>query len=466
MVEIDTHTEDSAVTDLQEQFRGTILRPDDDGYDDARSVWNAMIDRKPAIIARCAGVADVISSVTFAREHELLLSVKGGGHNAAGNAVSDGGLMIDLSPMNSVRVDPDTRTARVEPGAVIGELDHETQSFGLVAPAGIVSTTGVAGLTLGGGWGWLSRTHGLAIDNLQSVDLVTAESELLHASENNHEELFWGIRGGGGNFGVVTSFEFQLQEVGPEVLAGPIFHPYEDAAELLRFHREFTADAPDELCCYAAIMTAPEAPFLPQEVHGTTVFAFVTCYSGDVEEGKAVVEPLREFGEPIADIVGVMPFTALQQLFDGEFEPGARNYWKSQLVDPLPDEAIETVVELGRSLPSPASQIVLEHLGGAISRVDPDATAYRHRDAAFSFNVFPRWDDPEEDESHIAWAQEAINAIQPYATEGIAVNFMSQEGEDRVKAAYGDNYDRLVELKNDYDPDNLFRMNQNIEPTV
>lgn len=461
-----TVLDSETIQSFAERLRGPLLRPGDEGYDDARTVWNGMIDREPALIARCAGPADVIASVNFAREHDLLVAVKGGGHNAAGHAVCEDGLMIDLSPMNSVRVDPDARTARVEPGVTLGELDHETQAFGLATSTGQVSMTGIAGLALGGGWGWLSRTHGLTIDNLRSVDIVTADGELLHASEDENENLFWGIRGGGGNFGAVTSFEFQLHEVGPEVLAGLIVHSFEEAADLLRFHRAFTAEAPDELCCYAAIIGAPPAPFLPKEVHGTTVVVFALCYSGPIEEGKQAVQPLRTVGDPIADLIEPMPFTAVQQMFDADYEPGARNYWKTQLVDPLPDEAIDIVVERADPLPTPETKIVLEHLGGAIARVDPDATAFRHRDAAFSFNIFPRWTNPEEDEAHISWAREFMGAVAPFATDGVGVNFLSQEGDERVKAAYGDNYDRLVDLKNKYDPENLFRMNQNIPPTV
>ena len=455
-----------AVTTFEESLRGRVVLPDGENYDDARSVWNSMIDRYPTMIAQCAGVADVITSVNFAREHDLRIAVRAGGHNAAGNAVCDDGLVIDLSPMKSVRVDPNAETARVEPGVTLGELDAETQAFGLVAPAGVVSTTGVAGLTLGGGWGWLSRRFGLTIDNLRSADVVTAGGKLVHASENENRDLFWGIRGGGGNFGIVTSFEFDLHEVGPTVLAGMVVHPFEDAADLLRFHCEFTAEAPDELCCYAAIMTAPPAPFLPEEVHGTQVAVLLPCYSGPVEAGEEILQPLRNFGDPIADLIQPMPFTALQQMLDEELEAGYRNYWKTQLVDPLLDEAIDMVVERAGTLPSPMTQIVIEHLGGAISRVKPDATAYWNRNAAFSFNIFPRWEDPAEDEAHISWAREFHAAIRPYATDGVAVNFLSQEGDERVRAAYGDNYDRLVEVKDAYDPENLFRMNQNITPSA
>ncbi|NBB85071.1 MAG: FAD-binding protein [Bacteroidetes bacterium] len=452
--------------DFEERLRGSLLHPGDEGYDDARTVWNGMIDKRPALIARCAGTANVINAVNLAREHDLLTAVRGGGHNVAGNAVCDGGLMVDCSPMKSVRVDPDTRTARVEPGVTLGELDHETQAFGLATSTGQVSMTGIAGLALGGGWGWLSRTYGLTIDNLRSVDIVTADGELLHASEDENKYLFWGIRGGGGNFGVVTSFAFQLHEVGPEVLAGMIVHPVEEAADLLRFHRAFTAEAPDELCCYAAIIGAPPAPFLPEEVHGTTVVVFALCYSGSIEAGKQAVQPLRNVGDSIIDLIQPMPFTAVQQMFDADYGPGARNYWKTQLVDPLPDEAIDIVVERANPLPTPDTKIVLEHLGGAIAQVDLGATAYRHRDAVFSFSIFSRWNDPEDDEAMIAWARKFMDALAPFATDGVGVNFLSQEGDERVKAAYGANYDRLVDLKNAYDPENLFQMNQNIPPTA
>ncbi|WP_226041612.1 FAD-binding oxidoreductase [Natrinema sp. DC36] len=455
-----------AVTAFEESFRGRVVLPDDEEYDECRRVWNEMIDRYPAMIARCAGVADVIESVDFARENDLLLAVKAGGHNAAGNAVCDDGLVIDCSLMTSVRVDPGTKTVRVEPGVTMGDLDHETQAFGLATPGGTVSTTGVAGLTLGGGWGWLSRRFGLTIDNLRSVDVVTAAGELVHASEDENSDLFWGIRGGGGNFGIVTSFEFDCYEVGPIVLGGMVIHPFEDAADLLRFHREFTADMPDECCCYAAIMTAPPAPFLPEAVHGTKVAALAPFYSGPIETGEELFRPLRDFGEPIVDLVQPQPYTALQQMLDEPQAPGYRNYWKSQLVDPLPDDAIDTVVERAGTLPSPMSQLVLEHLGGAISRVEPDATAYRNRNAAFSFNVFSRWEDPAEDETHVSWAREFHAAMGPFATDGVAVNFLSQEGDERVRAAYGDNYDRLVDVKDAYDPENRFRMNQNITPSA
>ncbi|WP_135304816.1 ester cyclase [Haloarcula amylovorans] len=464
-----THSQpfsESAVENLREQARGEVLLPGGDGYDEARTIWNAMIDRRPAVSVRCAGTADVIGAVDFAREHDLLLSVKGGGHNVSGNAVCDDGIMVDLSQMTSVRVDPTAKTVRVEPGVTMADLDHETQAYGLATPGGVVSMTGVAGLTLGGGWGWLSRTYGLAIDNLRSVDIVTADGELRRVSEDENPDLFWGVRGGGGNFGIATSFEFDCYEVGPEVLAGLIVHPFEDAADLLRFHREVTAEAPDELCCYAAILTAPPEPFLPEEVHGSPVFAFALCYSGDVEEGERTVKSLRDYGDPIADLVDTYPYTAFQQILDDGYQPGVRNYWKSRFIDSLSDDAINLVLEYAESRPSPLTEILIEHQGGAITQIEPEATAYYHRDAELTFNILSRWEDPTEDEEHIEWTQQFFEAMAPYSANGVYVNFLGEEGEERVKAAYGDNYDRLVELKNTYDPDNLFRMNQNIKPTV
>lgn len=458
--------DERAISDLQERFRGALLQSEDEGYDDARQIWNGMIDRRPRLIAQCSGVADVIAAVNFARTHDLRLAVKAGGHNVAGNAICDDGLVIDLSQMTSVRVDPDEKTARVEAGVTMGDLDHETQAFGLATPGGVISTTGVAGLTLGGGWGWLSRSHGLAIDNLQAVDVVTAAGDLVHASETENEELFWGIRGGGGNFGIVTSFEFALHEVGPELLSGLILYPFDDATDLLRFHREFASAAPDELCCYAVIMTAPPEPFIPEEAQGTPVVGFAVCYAGDVEEGKQALQPLREVGEPIVDLIDTYPYTVFQQMLDAGYAPGARNYWKSQFIEPLSDEAIDLVVEYAATRPSPFTEILIEHLGGAITHTESAATAYPHRDAPFTFNVFPRWEDPTEDEEHIAWAHRFFEAMTPHLAEGVYVNFLSQEGEERVKAAYGDNYERLVELKTTYDPDNLFQMNQNIKPSL
>lgn len=454
---------ESATSDLRADFHGTVLQPTDDGYDESRTVWNAMIDRRPAIIAQPAGAADVITAVNFARENDLLVSVKGGGHNVAGNAVCDDGLVIDFSAMRSVRVDPQSKTARVGPGATLADVDHETQAFGLVVPTGINSTTGIAGLTLGGGFGWISRRWGLTIDNLRSVDVVTADGQLHHASESENEDLFWGVRGGSGNFGVVTSFEFDLHEYGPEVLSGLVIHPFADAAEVLEEYRSFVADAPDEVTAWVVLRHAPPLPFVPEEWHGEKVLIFAACYAGDVAAGEAALAPLREIGDPIVDVISPHQFAAWQQAFDPLLGPGARNYWKSHNFVEITDGMIENLVEFTERMPSALTEIFVGRLGGAINRVPTDATAYPHRDAEFVMNLHTRWEDPARDEACIAWARELYDAMIPHATGGTYVNFIAEEaGEER--AAFGENYDRLVELKNRYDSENLFSMNQNIKP--
>src|SRR6056297_328788 len=368
------------VAELREQFRGTVLEPGDEKYDDARAVWNGMIDRRPAVVAQCAGVADVMAAVDFGRENEMLVAVKGGGHHIAGDAVCDDGLVVDLSEMRSVRVDPDARTARVEPGATLADFDHEAQAFGLATPLGINSTTGVAGLTLGGGFGWLTRKYGMTVDNLRSVDVVTADGERRRASEDENPDLFWGLRGGSGNFGVATSFEFDLHEVGPEVLAGPVVYPGEDAAGVLRHVRDFNEEAPDEAAVWAILRKAPPLPFLPSDTHGVGVLVVVAFYAGDMDEGEQVLEPLRSYGDPIADAVGPHRYAEFQQSFDPLLTEGARNYWKSHNFDELPDEAIDTAVEYAAEIPSPLSEIFFAQLGGEMARVPDDATAYPHRD--------------------------------------------------------------------------------------
>ncbi|AKU06753.1 FAD-binding oxidoreductase [Haloferax gibbonsii] len=458
--------DDATIRDLDARLRGDALGPEADGYEEARTVWNAMIDRYPAVVVRPADTNDVVAAVTFARQYGLAVAVQGGGHNIAGHGVCDGGLLIDCSSMTEIQVDVETNTARVEPGVTVGEFDRATQVHGLAAPAGIISETGLAGLTLGGGWGWLSRSYGLTIDSLRSVEVVTADGEVRHASEDEHEDLFWGIRGGGGNFGVVTDFEFRLHEVGPMVLAGVLVYPFEVAGDLLRFHREFTASAPDELCCYASVRTAPSASFVPADVRGERVVTAYLCYAGALEDGERAIRPLREFQEPTVDLVRPRQYTEFQGLFDDVYPPGYRNYWKSQFVSEagLSDGAIETLVDYANSVTSPYTSIVIEHLGGAISRLDSDASAYAHRDAGYSFNIFTRWTDASEDDEHVAWTREFFAAMAPHLSDGVSVNFLSREGNERVRAAFGDNYDRLVELKRQYDPENLFRVNQNIAP--
>ncbi|MDP3858496.1 MAG: FAD-binding oxidoreductase [Stagnimonas sp.] len=459
---------DEKLSALRQGLRGRLATPGSDDYEQARTVWNAMIDRKPALAARCAGAGDVMRAVRFARESDLLLAVRGGGHNIAGNAVCEGGLQIDLSLMKSVRVDPARRTARVEPGVTLGEFDKEAQAFALATPLGINSTTGVAGLTLGGGFGWLSRRYGLSIDNLLSADVVTAAGELVKASEHENPDLFWGIRGGGGNFGVVTSFEFTLHPVGPNVLAGLIVHPLDAAKDVLRFHREFVETVPEEFVCWFVMRQAPPLPFLPPEWHGKEILALAACYSGDIAMGERLAKPLREFGKPIADIISPMPYTAWQTVLDPLLTPGARNYWKSHDFAGLSDGLVEVMVDHARRIPDPQTEIACAQLGGAVARVPRDATAYNHRDGQYVMNVHGRWADPEKDEACIAWARSLWKETSKFATGSVYVNFLTQEesGIERLRAAYGENYDRLVALKNKYDPTNLFGVNQNIPPTV
>lgn len=450
---------------LRAQLRGTLCLPGEPGYEQARTLWNAMIDEHPAAVVRAAGAADVMRAVNLAREHQLLLSVRGGGHGIAGNAVCEGGLMLDLTPMKSVRVDPSSRTARVEPGVLLGELDAETQAFGLAVPLGINSTTGVAGLTLGGGFGWLSRKLGLTVDSLLSADVVLAKGALVHASAEENEDLFWAIRGGGGNFGVVTSFEFRLHPVGPEVLAGLVVHPFADAPRLLRQYREVVASAPDELSCWVVLRRAPPLPFLPPEVHGKEIMVLAMCYVGDPASGERAAAPVRALGTPIADVVGRMPFLAWQRILDPLLAPGQRNYWKSHDFTALDDAALDLLVEFAGRLPSPECEIFLGQLGGAVNRVAADATAYPHRDVSFVMNVHTRWGDPSQDQACVAWARELFDRMAAHATGGVYVNFMPADEAQRVRrGAYGRNYDRLARLKARYDPENLFRRNQNIAP--
>jgi len=449
------------------QVRGAVCLPGEPGYEKSRTVWNAMIDRRPGLVVCASGAADVIEAVNLAREHGLLLAVRGGGHNIAGHAVCDHGLMLDLSAMKSVRVDPASRTARVEPGVTLGEFDREAQAFGLATPLGINSTTGVAGLTLGGGFGWLSRKHGLTIDNLISADLVTADGRLLHVSAREHPELFWAIRGGGGNFGVVTSFEFRLHPVGPQVLAGLIVHPFSAARALLPEYRRIVAEAPEELCCWVVLRKAPPLPFLPREVHGTEVMVLAMCYAGDLDLGLKAAAPLRALGQPIADVVGPHAFAAWQTAFDPLLTPGARNYWKSHDFTALTDEVVEILLDYAGRLPSPECEIFVGHLGGAVNRVPIEATAYPHRNVEFVLNVHTRWTDPAQDQTCVGWAREFFDATAPYATGGVYVNFMPGDEVDRIPSgAYGPGYARLARAKAKYDPGNLFRLNQNIRPAA
>ncbi len=449
---------------FERALQGRVVLPGSPGYDEARTIWNAMIDRRPALIARCAQAEDVVHAVRFARDNDILVAVRGGGHNIAGNAVCDGGLMIDLTPMKSVRIDERQRTARVEAGATLGEFDAAAQAVGLATPLGINSTTGVAGLTLGGGFGWLSRKYGLSIDNLISADVVTAAGTMLKASATDNPDLFWAIRGGGGNFGIVTAFEFKLHPVGPNVLSGLVIHPLDAAGDVLRFYRKFIATTPEEFVCWLVLRQAPPLPFLPEEWHGKGILALAMCYAGPIEDGERVAKPLREFGKSIADVVAPHPFAAWQAILDPLLTPGMRNYWKSHDFTELTEGLIDVLVAHARKIPDPQTEIAFAQLGGAVSRVANDATAYTHRDAQFVMNVHGRWDNPANDAKVIAWARELFTAAAPFATGGAYVNFMTQDETERVRAAYGSNFDRLAQLKKQYDPTNLFRMNQNIRP--
>ncbi|MGF6726009.1 FAD/FMN-containing dehydrogenase [Paraburkholderia sp. GAS41] len=456
----------NAIEELKVATRGQVLRPDDPGFDEARQIWNAMIDRRPAVIVRCAGVADVRQAVAFARDNDLLLAVRGGAHNIAGSAVCDDGLMIDLSPMKSVRIDPVARRAFVEPGATLADFDHEAQAFGLATPLGINSTTGVAGLTLGGGFGWLSRQYGMTVDNLVSADVVTADGELVHAAADAHEDLFWAIRGGGGNFGVVTMFEFQLHPVGPQVFGGLVVLPLEQAKDALKKYRAAIDALPDALSVWAVLRLAPPLPFLPQEVHGKPIIAFASCYSGAVDDGAAAVEVVRGFGTPYGEHLGPMPYAMWQQAFDPLLTPGARNYWKSHNLVELPDGLLDVLIDAIGKLPSTQCEIFFGQIGGQTTRIPVEATAYPNRDAKYVMNVHGRWSDASEDEQCIAWARGFFEASAPFALGSVYVNFMTEEEAGRIGAAYGPNYERLVAVKTRYDPRNLFRHNQNIKPSA
>ncbi len=455
---------EAMVEQLKGRVRGAVLVAGEEGYDAARSIWNAMIDRRPGVIVRCAGAADVMATIDFARETGAALAVRGGGHNIAGNAVCEGGVMLDLTPMKSVRVDPVARTVRVEPGVTLGELDREAQAFGLVTPTGINSTTGIAGLALGGGFGWTSRKLGLTADNLVSADVVTAEGRLVRASEGENPDLFWALRGGGGNFGVVTSFELKLHRLGPQVLSGLIVHPFSEARTRLKEYRSFVATAPDELTCWVVMRKAPPLPFLPPEVHGTEVLVLAACYAGDMEAGEKAVAPLRALGRPIADVIGPHPFSGWQAAFDPLLTPGARNYWKSHNFKELSDGMIDAVLGAVETLPTPECEVFIGHLGGAINRVPADATAYPHRDAEFVMNVHTRWREAEDDARCIAWARNLFDVCKPHATGGVYVNFMPEDETDRVPGAYLGNEKKLAAIKAKHDPSNLFRLNQNIQP--
>jgi FAD/FMN-containing dehydrogenase len=448
-------------------LHGQLVRPGDDGYEAARKVWNGAIDRHPALIVRCADESDVVGAVNFASTNGLLVAVRGGGHNVAGFGTSDGGIVIDLSGLKGIEVDVAARTALAQAGLTWGEFDKATQAHGLATTGGLVTTTGIAGFTLGGGFGWLVRKHGLTVDNLLSVEMVLANGKRATASPTENADLFWGVRGGGGNFGIVTSLKYRLHPVGPNVYGGAIFHPAAKAKQLLRFYREWTPALPDELSTMVGFLTAPPEPFVPKDLVGTPMVAIALCYDGAMPEGERAVKPLRDLVSPAIDLVGPIPYTALQGMFDASVPKGIHAYWKTEYLRVLSDDALDALIEHAARMKSlsPFSAVHIHHWEGAVKGTDPDATAFAHRDAPYVLNILGLWTAGDDADEHTGWAREFSRAIQPFATGQVYLNFLGDEGEDRIRRAYGaDKYARLAVLKKEYDPDNLFRMNQNIKP--
>jgi len=457
--------DDTALRELETSFRGQLIQPGHGSYEEHRKIWNGSIDRRPALIARCAGVADVVAALDLAKREDLQVAVRGGGHSFPGLSTCDGGIVIDLSLMRGIRVDPETRTARAQAGALWGDFDHETQAFGLATTGGIVTHTGVAGLTLGGGIGWLQRKHGLTIDQLIGVDLITAEGELVKASAAENVDLFWGVRGGGGNFGIVTEFEFRLHPVGPNVLAGPIFWPIEESPRVLRFYREWIADAPDELMTIVIHRKAPPLDFVPAELHGQLVIAIVCCYAGPPDEGARVLRPLKDFGSPALDLCEPKPYVAHQGMFDPSFPHGRWYYMRACDVAELTDDVIDITVEHSMRIRSPLTTFPIWQMGGAVARVHDDDTAFSGRSAGHTFNITGSTETAAGFDEEREWARNFWSALKPHHT-GVYVNFLMDEGQDRVREAYGAaKYERLKALKRRYDPENLFRLTQNISPT-
>ncbi|HEX9681844.1 MAG TPA: FAD-binding oxidoreductase [Acidimicrobiales bacterium] len=442
--------------ELVATFNGSLVSPGDDGYDEVRAVHNGLIDKRPGLIARCHNVADVRDAVTFGRDAGLEVSARGGGHNVAGRAVTEGGLMIDLSLMRGVDVDPARRRARAQGGATWNEYNRATAVYGQATTGGVISTTGVAGLTLGGGLGWLMGRHGMAVDNVTQVELVTADSHVHLVNAENDPDLFWALRGGGGNFGVAASIEFETHPL-DVVLGGLLAHPLAAAAEVISMYRQFTKGVSDDVTLFCALVHAPDGS-------GTKLCGIPLCHAGDLAQAESELRPLREFGPPVEDLVQAMPYPVVNTLLDDGFPPGALNYWKSAFFTELSDAAIQTMIEAFENAPSIMSGLAIEHFHGAVCRVDPTATAYPHRDPGFNLLIAGEWLDPSETESNIAWVRETYAALAPYMAPRIYVNYMGDDDSDRIRDAYGPNYDRLLELKRRYDPDNLFRLNQNIDP--
>jgi len=453
----------AAIEEFRSSLRGELIGTGDEGYEEARKVFNGMIDRRPQFIARCADVADVMSAVNFARENELVLSVRAGGHNVTGFGTNDGGLVIDLSPMKGIRVDSSKRIAWAEGGCTWGDLDHATHPFGLHAPGGVISTTGIAGLSLGGGVGHLTRKAGLSCDNILSAEMVTANGELVRASATENEDLYWALRGGGGNFGVVTSFELKLHPVST-VFAGPLLYSLDQARDVMRFYREFMAGAPDDLNAFFAYLIVPPGPPFPEQLHNKTVCGIVVCYAGPMDRAEEVTRPLREFGPPLLDGLGPVPFPAIQSAFDPLMPPGLQNYWKADFFEDLSDEAIEAHLKHGPGIPTVNSAVHLYPVDGAAARVGKSETAWSYREARWVLVIAAVYPDPADTEKNVQWVRDYWEAVHPYSAGGAYINFMMDEGEDRIRASYRDNYQRLVDIKRKYDPANLFRMNQNIRP--
>ena len=445
-------------------FRGQVLTPDAPAYEEARKIWNAMIDRRPGLIVRCTGSQDVVHAVRFARQHRFLMSVRGGGHNIAGLAVCDGGLMIDLSLMKGVWVDPKGRVARAQAGCTLGDVDRETQLHGLAAVLGFVSDTGIAGLTTGGGFGYLTRQHGWTCDNLVSMDVVTADGKLMRAAADENADLFWALRGGSGNFGIVTSFEYKLYGVGPEILGGAIAWRAEDARQVLEFYREFSANAPRATTSVAVLRKAPPAPWLPKEMHGQPIVVIFVCHAGRIEEGEKIVAPLRAFGQPVADIITRRPYAQMQTLLDAANPKGRRYYWKSHYLARIDDEAIDVAIEHAARLPSPHSAVIFFQLQGALSELPADHSPAGNRDAAYVFNAASSWENAADDFKNVRWSRDAFAAMRPFSTGGTYVNFLNEEeGAERIVAAYGNEMlARLAALKIKYDPENMFRHTKNV----
>jgi len=453
----------ATLDEFRAQVRGDVIAPDDDAYEQARHVYNAMIDRRPEMIVRAANVGDVIAAVNLARENGLDLAVRGGGHSVPGFGTCDGGVVIDLSRMRGIRVDPASATARAEGGATWGDFNAATHPFGLATTGGIISTTGVAGLTLGGGIGYLARGFGLSCDNLVSADVVTADGRFLIASERENDDLFWALRGGGGNFGVVTSLEFRLHPV-KDIYGGPMFFELSEVENVLRFFREYIADAPEQLGAFPAFQIAPPLPFIPEERHGDTFIAMVACWAGPLEEGERALKPFHDIAPVVAEFVGPMPYPALNSAFDGLVPPGLQHYWKANFVEELTDEAIAAHAVHGPDVPAVNSTVHIYPINGAAHRVAPDATAFAYRNANFATVIAGMWPEASENDANIAWVRRYYDATAPHSEEGGYINFMSEDDQGRIRANYQGNYDRLVDVKRRYDPDNLFHLNQNIRP--